>query len=241
MAGFEAPDWAGIFIPDASVFESVVRGTVVYFAALVLMRVVPKRQLGSVGLSDVLILVMVSECVSPALNANSTSVVNGVIAVATLLVWDFVLDWAGYQSVWVRRVLEHQPVPLVRDGRAIDEGLRGERITNDELLSQLRLNGVESVGQVRAATLEPDGSVSVVRRHPSEGGPAAAAADFPTALDRFLEAAKALRAAVEWHEAQAGEHAEAAKAARKALTEHGIVGRRFMHDEADPAGKNGRG
>ncbi|HVK11160.1 MAG TPA: YetF domain-containing protein [Gemmataceae bacterium] len=240
MAGFEAPDWAAIFVPDVSLFESVVRGTVVYFAVLVLMRVLPKRAIGSVGLSDILVLVLISECVSQALNANSPSVVNGVVTVVTLLVWDFALDWAGYRSVWVRKALEHQPVPLVRDGRTIDDKLRAERITKDELLSQLRLNGVEAVGQVKTATLEPDGTVSVVRRPAGEGEPAEAAADFPTALDRFLVAARALRAAVEWHEAQASEHADAAKAARKALSEHGIVGRRFLHDEAE-ATRNGRG
>jgi uncharacterized membrane protein YcaP (DUF421 family) len=230
MSGFEAPEWGSIFIPDVSLFESFVRGTLVYFAVLVLMRVCPKRQIGSVGLTDVLLLVLVSECVSQALNARANSVVNGAVAVVSLLFWDLVLDWAGFKSRWVRRVLEHEPVPLVRDGRPLPDRMKKEWITPDELAGQLRLHGVDDVAQVTAATLEPGGEVSVIRREVRK--PDEPPADFDGALDRFLAAARALRGAIDWHEAQAHDHAAAAKAARKALTEHGIVGKRLLEEEA---------
>lgn len=244
MSGFEAPEWGSILLPDASLFESFVRGSLVYFAVLLLMRVAPKRQLGSVGLTDVLLLVLISECVSQALNAKSNSVVNGAVAVAALLFWDFVLDWAGYRWKWVNKLFEHCPVPLIRDGRPLTDRLKKERITHDELLGQLRLQGVDEVSRVKAAFLEPGGEVSVIRRdEPEETSPAADPTDFPGALDRFVAAARALRGAVEWHEAQSHEHAEAAKSARKALTQHGIVGKRLLDEDvaAHGAGRNGTG
>jgi uncharacterized membrane protein YcaP (DUF421 family) len=229
MTGFEAPDWAGVFVPDISLFESFLRGTVVYFAVLVLVRLVPKRQIGSVGLTDVLLLVLVSECVSQALSAKSHSVANGAVAVATLLFWDYVLDWAGFKSRWVRRALEHDAVPLIRDGRLLENQLKEEHITKDELLTQLRLQGVDEMSRVKAATLESSGEVSVVRRAEFESpDEPAAPPDFDRALEKFLAAARALRGAVEWHEAQSHDHAAAAKAARKALTEHGVAGTRLL-------------
>jgi uncharacterized membrane protein YcaP (DUF421 family) len=226
VTAFEAPDWAGVFVPDLPLFESFLRGTVVYFVVLVLVRLAPKRQIGSVGLTDVLLLVLVSECVSQALSAKAHSVANGAVAVAALLFWDYVLDWAGFKSRWVRRALEHDAVPLVRDGRLLEDPLKKEHITKDELLSQLRLQGVDEVSRVKAATLESSGEVSVVRgqSESEEDTPA----DFDRALEKFLAAAQALRGAVEWHEAQAHDHAAAAKAARKALTEHGVTGTRLL-------------
>jgi uncharacterized membrane protein YcaP (DUF421 family) len=229
VTAFEAPDWAGVFLPDSSLFESCLRGTVVYFTVLVLVRLAPKRQIGSVGLTDVLLLVLVSECVSQALSAKSNSVANGAVAVAALLFWDYVLDWAGFKSRWVRKALEHEPVPLIRNGRPLEDRLQKERITHDELLCQLRLHGVDAFSRVKTATLESSGKVSVVGRakaRPEEDE--AAPADFDRALEKFLAAAEALRGAVEWHVAQADDHTAAAKAARKALSEHGVAGTRLL-------------
>jgi uncharacterized membrane protein YcaP (DUF421 family) len=230
MSGFASPDWVGVFIPDASLFESFVRGTVVYFAVLAMMRFARKRQLGSIGLTDVLLLVLISECVSQALNAKANSVANGVAAVAALLFWDFVLDWAGYRSKWVRRILEHKPVPLVTDGRPLAEHMKAERITQDELDSCLRMNGVGDLSRVKCARLESNGEMSVVRRDtgPQEAETAHHPSDYAAALETFLAAARHLRAAVEWHDEQSREHAEAAKVARAALTRNGIVGRKLL-------------
>jgi uncharacterized membrane protein YcaP (DUF421 family) len=251
--GFGMPKWDGMLVPDMGLLESFLRGTLVYFAVLVLLRVVPKRQVGSVGLTDVLLVVLISECVSQALTDKSSSVTNGVVAVSALLFWNLVLDWAGHRWPWFQRLLEPAPLPLIRDGVALRENLEKARIGDDELLSQLREKGIDDVGRVKSAHMEPEGKISVVPKDPvaatapgapgppvlangsaSHRGPAdrepspGQPPDFDGALGRFLEAAEALRAAVTWHEDRAAEHAARAKAARSALTRHGVRGRALL-------------
>lgn len=212
MTGLTLPEWGQVFVPDLSLAESFVRGTAVYFGILVLFRVVLKRQTGGVGLPDVMLVVLVSECVSAAINGESKSVPNGLVAVAALLFWSYLIDWASHRWGWLRRRLEPRPVELVRDGRVIAEHMKAEQVTDDELAEQLRLNGLDSAAAARRVTLESGGGVSVI---PFDSGRAGGVSplvldrqqqgadaprspewdDFDAALERFLAAARELRAA----------------------------------------------
>ncbi len=138
MGAFQMPDWVGVFAPDASLFESFVRGSVVYLSLLILFRVVLKRQGGSIGLPDIMLVVLVSECVSNSLSANANSVPNGLAVVSALLFWNYTLDKLCYHWPWLQRRLEPQPLQIVKDGKPIVEHLESEGITEDELLGQLR-------------------------------------------------------------------------------------------------------
>ena len=229
MLAFGAADWSAVFIPDASLLESFVRGSVVYLSILVLFRVVLRRQAGSIGLPDIMLVVLVSECVSAALSAEAKSVPNGLAAVAALLFWSFTLDRLGHRWPWFQRLLEPRPLPLVRDGKPLRENLDREGITDEELEAQLRLNGVEEVSAVKLATLEADGDVSVIpieHDEPAPAGPGACSScqDESTDLDaaRKCSAAERLRDVVACHEARAAGHRAAAKAARELLARHGV-------------------
>jgi uncharacterized membrane protein YcaP (DUF421 family) len=63
----------------------------------------------------------------------------------------------------VRRMIEAQPLPLVRNGRLMRRNLRHEMITVDELMAKLREHGIERVDQVKAATMESDGEISIIK------------------------------------------------------------------------------
>ena len=232
MTGFQTPDWRRMFIPDLPLLESFLRGSVVYLSLVVLFRVILKRQGGTIGLPDVMLVVLVSECVSAALSAEAKSVPNGLAAVLSLLFWNYSLDWLAYRWPWLRRLLEPQPLQLVKDGRPIRAHLEREHIADDELAAQLRENGIDDVSRVKAAYVEAEGTVSVI---PAESGsenaptptPGAATGsesegNFEQAVQKFLAAAEEVQAAVAWHEVRAAEHRSAAKAARDALARYGV-------------------
>lgn len=228
MTAIQMPEWGQMFVPDLPLAESFLRGSVVYLALVVLFRVMLKRQGGSIGVPDVLLVVLVSECVSQALGAEAKSIPNGLAAVAALLFWNFTLDWLAYRSPWVRQLLEPQPLQLVKDGRPIKQHLRKEQISDDELAAQLRENGIDDVAKVKAAYLESEGTVSVIPK--GEGNEDAASeppqreAEFDDAVKRFVAAAEAVRAVIARHEEQAEAHRAEAKAARELLARYGVRG-----------------
>src|SRR5262249_44484439 len=133
MNGFTLPDWERVFVPDISLAESFLRGTVVYLSLLVLFRLVLKRQAGKLGLPELLLLGLVSACVSRALTGPEWSVPNALVAVSALLLWNYALDRLGHRWPWFRRLLAPEPLPLVRDETLIRENMDAEGISEDEL------------------------------------------------------------------------------------------------------------
>jgi uncharacterized membrane protein YcaP (DUF421 family) len=227
MTAFQLPDWAGVFVPDKGLVESFLRGSCVYLSLLVLFRVILKRQGGSIGLPDLMLVVLVSECVSPALSAEAKSVSNGLACVLSLLFWNYALDKLAHHWPWLERRLEPRPVQLVKDGQILRENLDAESMSDDELMAQLRQNGIDDVRKAKAVFIESEGTVSVIPKDEDDAPPAGPPKieqppEFDAALARFLAAAEAFQQAVAWHDERAAAHQAAAKAARELLTRHGV-------------------
>jgi uncharacterized membrane protein YcaP (DUF421 family) len=154
-------NWPGRFTPDTSPLEMVLRGTVMYFVLLALLRLVPRRTVGSIGIMDLLV-VLVAEAAGKAMGDYDT-LSDGIILVATLIGWSYLLNWLTYTVPAIDRLVSPRPLPVVRNGRLLRRNMRAEFLTDDELLRQLRLEGVEGLGAVEAAYFEGDGSLSVTR------------------------------------------------------------------------------
>lgn len=70
-----------------------------YLVVLVLMRVVGQRESGGLGITDVLLVVLVSQAAAPGLQSQSTSVTDGAVLVATMLFWSVLVDALAYRSL----------------------------------------------------------------------------------------------------------------------------------------------
>ena len=143
--------------------ELVVRGTAMYWFLFVLLRFVLRRDMGAIGVADILLLVLLADASQNAMAGGYESVADGMILVATIAGWNWLLDSLAYRFPAVRRVLEANPVPLVRGGRLMRRNLRREMITVEELMAKLREHGIERLDQVKSAIMESDGEISVIK------------------------------------------------------------------------------
>lgn len=157
-------DIGAALVPDVSLFETVVRGVLTYAAIFVLLRVILRGRTSAVTVSDLLVLVLIADAAQDAMSAGYESITNGIVLVATIVLCSFSVDWLAHRSERVRRFVHPDRKPLIRDGRIMRKVLQEELLTDEELLTQLRLNGVESVEEVKAAYLEGNGEISVIKR-----------------------------------------------------------------------------
>ena len=157
-------DWQTIFRPSVPVLETFLRGTLVYLTLFWILRFVLKREAGTVGLADLLLIVLIADAAQNAMSADYKSVTDGVLLVATLVFWNYALDWLAFRFPAFERVFQPPPLPLVRDGKMLRRNMRRELITADELMSHVREQGLEDIRDVQAAYMESDGRISVIRR-----------------------------------------------------------------------------
>lgn len=156
-------DWSGILSFEISPWELMLRGTLMYWFIYLLFRFVLRRDVGSIAIADILLLVLIADASQNALAGGYTTVPEGALLVATIAGWNYALDWASYRWKFIRWLAEAPPLPLVRGGRVLRANLRHEMLTLDDLYAKLREQGVEDVRQVKAAFMESDGMISVVR------------------------------------------------------------------------------
>ena len=154
----------GLFVPDVSVAEKVLRSAVVYVFLLVAFRLAGKRTLCQMTPFDLIVLLVISNVVQNALIGNDNSVGGGLLGATTILVLNAVLAWLTFRYKRIERVVENTPTVLVKHGRIRWENLRRERMSLPELRTALRREGVLTFGDVRYAILEEDGRVSVIPR-----------------------------------------------------------------------------
>ena len=157
-------DLAQLFALTVSPLELIVRGTAVYWFLYVLFRFVLRRDVGSMAMADVLLVVLIADASQNAMAGEYKSITDGCVLVATIAFWNYLLDWASYRFVAVRRIVEPPPLLLVDDGRLIRPNLRHQLVSVEELRAKMREHGIERWEEVHKAYMEPDGEISVLRR-----------------------------------------------------------------------------
>jgi uncharacterized membrane protein YcaP (DUF421 family) len=164
-----AIDWHSLFVPQTSLVALVIRGSVMYVMLFALLRLVVRRHIGALSIPDLLLIVLIADAAQNAMAGDSKTISEGVVLCGTLIAWSHAFDWLAFRFPSVGRWLDPPPLALIRHGRLQRHHLRQELITEEELTSQLRQQGIEDVRGVKLAFIEPDGHISVIKEKPASG------------------------------------------------------------------------
>lgn len=157
-------DWHDIFGIDTPPIELIIRGTAVYLSLFVLLRVVLRRQSSAIGVTDLLVVVLLADAAQNAMAGSYNSVPEGLVLVGTIVFWAFALDWLGFKVSRIQSFVHPPALLLVKDGKLLRKNMRRELITEEELMSQLRIQGLTGLDEVEEARMESDGSISIIAR-----------------------------------------------------------------------------
>src|SRR4030095_3321310 len=152
-----------LFILHLSPWELVIRGTCIYWFLFLLFRFVLRRDAGSLGLADILMIVLIADAAQNGMSGEYKSVSEALVLVGTIAFWNYIIDWLSFRYPWFARFAEPRVVPLVRHGRVVTANLRREMVTGEKLKGQLRESGIEHIEDVRHAFLEADEHLSVIK------------------------------------------------------------------------------
>jgi uncharacterized membrane protein YcaP (DUF421 family) len=155
-----------LFALSVSPWELVIRGSAMYLFLFLLFRVVVRRRVGSVGMADILILVIVADAAQNGMSGEYKSITDGFILVGTLIGWNMLIDWLTFRIPRLQTILEPPPLLLIEDGRVLWRNLRQEFLAESELKTKLREHGVQDPREVKKAYMEPDGQITVLKKNP---------------------------------------------------------------------------
>jgi uncharacterized membrane protein YcaP (DUF421 family) len=144
-------------------WEFIVRAGTVYIVLLVMVRLSGKRTVGQFSPFDLVVVLLLSEAVSGAINAQDESLPGGIIAAATLLVLDWMIAYFSSRSKRVDHLMTGSPVLVGRDGVIYRDALKRERVPVSDVEQALREADCE-IEDMRMAILEADGSINIMKK-----------------------------------------------------------------------------
>ena len=148
--------------------SSIFRAAAVYLVLLVIFRVAGKRTLSDMTTFDLVLVLIISEAVQQAMVDTDNSMTNAFLLVTTLVGIDILLSVLKHRFPSFGRTMDGRPVVVVRHGRLLEEVAAKERVDEDDVLSAARcLHGIERMGQIKYAVLEPGGKISVIPTEPA--------------------------------------------------------------------------
>lgn len=148
----------------------LIRSVIIYVALLLGLRLMGKRQMGELELNELVIAMLLSDMASTPLQDPELPLSYGIVSVFTLLGLSFLLSFVSLKSLRFRKMFCGEPTLIIRDGKLMQLAMRRNRFTLDELIGELRTQGITDLRDVEYAILETNGQLSVLPR--SEVSPA---------------------------------------------------------------------
>lgn len=149
----------GVFL-----FVVLIRTIVLYLLIIAGLRLLGKRQLGELEPAELTLALILADLASVPMQDNGIPLLTGLIPIAVLLCLATILSVLSAKSVRFRVLLCGRPSIVIADGKIAEQELRRNRLTVDELLEELRIQGYADLRTVKFAVLESNGKLSVLPR-----------------------------------------------------------------------------
>lgn len=138
----------------------MIRSVILYILLIAAIRLMGKRQIGELEPSEFVIAMLLADLASVPMQDLGIPLLAGVIPILTVLAIEILLSVLSYYSIGIRKLLCGTPVLLMINGKIIQENMKKTRVTSDELMEQLRENGIINLATVKYAILETNGQIN---------------------------------------------------------------------------------
>ena len=142
--------------------DIVLRATIAFFFIIFLLRLIGRRELSAMEPFDLILLVVVGDLLQQGITQSDMSLTGSFLAVGTFASLALLVSYAVFRFRRLRPVFEATPVIVLQDGKPIEENLRHERMTVEELATEARQQKIDSFDDIRWAVLEGNGRVSFI-------------------------------------------------------------------------------
>ncbi len=145
-------------------FTILFRTILIYVFLIAIMRLMGKRQLGELEVTDLVITLLLSEISTIPITDKNTPLLYAIIPVATLASLEVIASGLSLKYPALKKLISPKPTILIHNGRADRHQMQRVRISLDELMCELRQNNVSDIDQVQYAILESNGKISIITK-----------------------------------------------------------------------------
>lgn len=146
--------------------ETIFRTIFFYFFIVFSYRLMGKREVGQLGIIDLIVSVMIAEICAFSIEKVNRSIWIAVVPIAVLVILELILGYLSVKYRIVNKIFGGKPTMLINNGKIIYKNLISQRYSIDDLLFELRKKEISSIEEVQYAFLETNGDLSIFKYKP---------------------------------------------------------------------------
>lgn len=146
-------------------YTSIILKTVIlYFFIIIVYRIMGKKEVGKLSIIDLIVSILIAELAAISIEQYDSSILISIIPILCLVIIEIIFGYIGMKSPKFRKIIEGSPVVIIKNGKLNFEAMRKLRYSLDDLISQLREQGIKSIEEVNYAVLENNGKLSIFEK-----------------------------------------------------------------------------
>ncbi|AWI12960.1 hypothetical protein CQJ30_12825 [Caldibacillus thermoamylovorans] len=146
------------------------RVVVVYLLIVLIFRLMRKREIGELGIIDLVVFIMIADIAVIAIERYNESFFKPLLPMGILVLIQVIFSHFSLRSRNFRKLVDGEPTIIIKDGKIIEKQMEKQRYNFDDLLMQLRENNIRYISDVEFAILEPTGKLSVIKKEKNKTG-----------------------------------------------------------------------
>ena len=143
----------------------LIRTIIIYLLLSVSLKIMGKRQIGEMDVSELVSTLLISEIASIPINEPDIPFLNAVIPILFVVSIEIILSTIKNKSEKLKSAIEGKPVYIIYKGRLLQNSLKDNRISINEFLSEMRAQGIGSIDEIHYAIIEQNGTLSIFKKN----------------------------------------------------------------------------
>ena len=142
----------------------IIRAAIIYVLLSFALRIMGKRQLGELDVSELVSTLLISEIASIPIDDPDIPLLNAVVPILFIISVEILLSTIKNKSEKLKQVIEGRPEYIIYKGRLLQGVLSESRISINEILSEMRAQGVGNINEIEYAAIEQSGTLSIIKK-----------------------------------------------------------------------------
>ena len=142
-------------------FNIIFKTVLLYFFIVIVYRIMGKKEVGKLSIIDLIVSILIAELAAISIEQYDSSILISIIPITCLVLIEILFGYIGLKNSKIKKLIEGSPIVIIKDGKLNFEEMRKLRYSLDDLISQLREQGIKSIEEVNYAVLENNGKLSV--------------------------------------------------------------------------------
>ena len=142
-------------------FTLIFKTIFMYFFIIFVYRIMGKKEVGQLSIVDLIVSILIAELIALSIGTNDKNILISVIPILVLVGVQMLISYITLKNDKIRNIIDGRPTIIIKNGKLNFTEMSKLRYSLDDLLTQLRLQGVKSIDKVKYAVLENNGNLSI--------------------------------------------------------------------------------